>query len=51
MSSCIKELYGYNLVEKCLKCGNILKNSIFIEIKVKMMDLIHNANSVEKNIM
>ena len=29
MSSCIKELYDYNLVEKCCRCKNILLKSNF----------------------
>ena len=29
MSNCIKELYDYELIKKCLKCGNILLKSNF----------------------
>ena len=29
MSSCIKELYDYEVVKKCSKCKNILLNSNF----------------------
>ena len=29
MSNCIKDLYDYGLVKKCLKCGNISLKSNF----------------------
>ena len=34
MSNCIKELYDYDLVKKCSKCGIIsLKNKIHRDLK------------------
>ena len=33
MSNCIKDLYDYDLVKKCLKCGNISLKSNFHKIK------------------
>ena len=35
MSNCIKELYDYDLVKKCYKCGIILLTSIFHKNKTK----------------
>ena len=35
MSSCIKELYDYNLVRKCCRCKNILLKSNFNKNKTK----------------
>ena len=29
MSSCIKDLYDYDLIKKCFKCGNISLKSNF----------------------
>ena len=29
MSNCIKDLYDYDLINKCLKCGNISLKSTF----------------------
>ena len=34
MSSCIKNVYGYNLVKKCSKCGIISMKSIFHKSKL-----------------
>ena len=33
MSTCIKNLYDYELVKKCLKCGNVSLKSNFHKIK------------------
>ena len=33
MSTCVEDLYEFNLVEKCLKCGNISPKSNFHEDK------------------
>ena len=35
MSSCIKELYDYDLVKKCCRCKNILLKSNFNKNKTK----------------
>ena len=35
MSSCIKDLYDYDLVSKCLKCGNIILKSNFHKDETK----------------
>ena len=35
MSSCIKDLYDYDLVEKCSKCGIMSLKSKFHKIKAK----------------
>ena len=38
MSNCIKDLYDYNLVKKCLKCGNISLKSNFHKDKNREND-------------
>ena len=48
MSSCIKDLYDNDLVEKCSKSKNILLKFNFQKNKKWVMDLIHNVNSVQK---
>ena len=35
MSSCIKDVYDYNLVKKCCRCKNILLKSNFNKNKTK----------------
>ena len=35
MSSCIKDFYDYDLVKKCLKCGDISLKSNFPRDKTK----------------
>ena len=47
MSSCIEELFDYDLVEKCLKCGNISRKSNFHKNKNMKDGLItHCKNCV-----
>ena len=33
MSSCVKDLYDYDLIKKCLNCGNISLKSNFYKKK------------------
>ena len=35
MSSCIKDLYDYDLVKKCCKCGNVSLKSNFYKDNIK----------------
>ena len=35
LSSCFKELYEYDFVRKCSKCGNISLKSIFYKYRTK----------------
>ena len=38
MSTCIKDLFDYDLVEKCCRCKNILLKSNFNKKKQKEME-------------
>ena len=41
MSACIKDLYDYELVKKCCKCGNVSLKSNFHKTK-NMSDGLHS---------
>ena len=46
MSTCIKDLYDYELVKQCCRCENVWLKHNFNKNKSKRMDYIHNAISV-----
>ena len=51
MSNRVKDLHDYDLIENYCKCGIIsLKFNFYKEI-TKKKDFIHNAKTVEENIM
>ena len=49
MSTCIKELYDYDLVRKCNKCGFILLKSNFHKNKTKKDGLVTKCKFCSKN--
>ena len=48
MINFIKDLYDYELVKKCLKCGNISLKVIFIKIEIEKMAYNLIVNRVKK---
>ena len=51
MSSCIKDLFVYELVKKYCRCKNILLNLIIIKIIKEKTVYIINVRFVGKNII
>ena len=51
MSSCIKDLYYYDLVKKCSKCAIISLKSNFHKDITKTMDIDLLVNGVQINII
>ena len=48
MNNCIKDLFDYDLVEKCLKCGNISLKSNFHKDKNREDGLQPDCKSCKK---
>ena len=51
MSSCIKDLYDYNLIEQCQMCKNILLKSNFYKKKLIEMAMHLSVYLVENSII
>ena len=51
MSTCVKNLYGYDLVKKCNKCANVSLKSNFYEDSIKKMVIYQSVDFVLRSII